>query len=292
MKWAVSSYSFSGAVRDGRLMPEQLPEKAAAMGFDGIEFTDLPVDGAFDGQAAWAEALRERAAAASVTVVAYTVGANLFTGTAEGDRREIERLKAQVDIAERLGAPIMRHDTFWRLMPEICAGRSFDGMLAATAAGIREVAAYAAEKGVRTCTENHGYIAQDSDRMERLFNAVNHRNYGLLVDIGNFLCVDEDPVRAVSRLAPYAVHVHAKDMRRLPFGVPESAGGFPTRGGNQLHGVALGDGDVPVRQCLAVLRQAGYDGWVSLEYEGLGDCLDGICKGLQFLRGITGETAG
>lgn len=290
MKYAVSSYSFSGALRDGRLTLEQLPETAAAMGFDGIEFTDLPADSPFGSQAACADALAERAAAAGLSVAAYTVGASLFTGTPQGDRAEIQRLKGQVDIAARLGAPVMRHDAFWQRIPQLRAGRSFDGMLAVAAAGIREVAAYAAERGVCTCTENHGLLAQDSDRMERLFCAVDHENYGLLVDMGNFLCVDEDPAAAVSRLAPYAVHVHAKDMRRFPFGTEAPKGSFSTRGANRLLGVALGEGDVPVRQCLTILRQAGYDGWVSLEYEGTKDCLDGIRKGLSVLRAFAAET--
>ena len=93
-------------------------------------------------------------------------------------------------------------------------GRSFDLMLPSIAENARAVTEYGASIGIRTCTENHGRIAQDNDRLERLFNAVAHDNYGLLIDMGNFLFVDEDPVMAVSRLAPYAFHVHAKDFTK------------------------------------------------------------------------------
>lgn len=37
--------------------------------------------------------------------------------------------------------------------------------------------------------------------------------------MGNFFCVEENPVTAVLRLAPYALHARAKDMlvREKPF---------------------------------------------------------------------------
>ena len=65
-------------------------------------------------------------------------------------------------------------------------------MLPTIAANARKVTEYAATLGIKTCSENHGTIAQDSYRVEKLFSAVAHENYGLLVDMGNFACVDED----------------------------------------------------------------------------------------------------
>jgi sugar phosphate isomerase/epimerase len=161
-------------------------------------------------------------------------------------------------------------------------------MLPTLVENIRAVTAYGEKLGIRTCTENHGYIAQDSDRVERLVNAVAHDNYGLLVDMGNFACVDEDSALAVSRVAPYAFHVHAKDFIKHPF-ASKVAKGFQSRGCNYLEGCAVGEGDIPVEQCIAILRRAGYDGYVSIEFEGAGDCFEGIKKGIETLRsfGIT-----
>ena len=114
-----------------------------------------------------------------------------------------------------------------------------------------------------------------------LFNAVNHENYGLLVDMGNFLCVDENPVTAVSRVAPYAIHAHAKDMvvRNKP-----GRHNIVSRGGNFLACVAVGEGDVPVEQCIRILKKAGYEGYLSLEYEGKEDCIEGIATGIANLK--------
>lgn len=55
---------------------------------------------------------------------------------------------------------------------------------------------YAEQKGVKTCIENHGFFAQDAERVEKLINAVGHPNFGALVDIGNFACADEDSARS------------------------------------------------------------------------------------------------
>ena len=160
-------------------------------------------------------------------------------------------------------------------------------MLPDIARNARKVTEYGEQLGIRTCTENHGYIAQDSDRVERLFNAVNHDNYGLLVDIGNFICVDENPITAVSRVAPYAVHVHAKDM--YVRNMPTEACKHPTRGGNYFVGAVVGEGQIPVKQCLRILKRAGYEGYVSIEYEGVEDCICGIERGLKNLKRILAE---
>ena len=177
----------------------------------------------------------------------------------------------------------MRHDVCYKL-GKTGNARSFDLMLPTIAANARRVTEYGETLGIKTCTENHGYIAQDSDRVERLFNAVNHDNYGLLVDVGNFSCVDENNVTAVSRVAPYAVHVHAKDMAFSS--EPKEGYTLKTRGCNYLKCTYLGGGDVNVKKCIDILKRAGYDGYVSIEYEGAEDCIEGIQKGFEFLKNI------
>lgn len=280
MKISVSSYSFARYIRAGRMTQLDCVAKAKEMGFDAIEFTDIiPMEG--ETVVETAARIRAEAERAGIEINAYTVGACLYKGSAEADAAEVERLKGQVDIAVILGASVMRHDVCYALA-KTGEGRCFDGMLPTIAKNTRAVTEYAQTKGIRTCSENHGYIAQDSDRMERLFHAVGHDNYGLLVDMGNFLCVDEDPAHAVSRLAPYAFHVHAKDF----FFSPEKREGLTimTRGANYIGGCVIGEGAVPVGKCLAILKRAGYEGCVSVEYEGEEDCLAGIARGLANLR--------
>ncbi len=289
MRLSVSSYSFQQYIKAGKLTQFGTIAAAHDLGFDAIEFTNLTPPADIDVRD-FAVSLRREAERLGMIINAYTVGADLFQPTPEAEAAELARLREQVDIAELLGATVMRHDVCYKLKPA-GAGRSFDGMLPTLAKNARIIAEYAAAKGIRTCSENHGYIAQDSDRVERLVNAVAHDNYGVLVDVGNFACADEDSAVAVSRLANLAVHAHAKDFIKRPFAAGPAAGYFQTRGCNYLCGVAVGEGDIPVKQCIAILKRAGYDGFLSLEYEGGEDCIEGIKKGLAALRQYLAELA-
>ena len=283
MKISVSSYSFSQYIRAGKMTQFDTVAKAKELGFDAIEFTDIDGKGDLELQKENARKLRAEADRVGIEINAYTIGACLYKDSQEEMDAEVERLKGQVDVAKILGAKVMRHDVCYALT-KTGNGRSFDRMLPFIAANARKLTEYAETQGIKTCTENHGYIAQDSDRVERLFNAVAHDNYGLLVDVGNFICVDENPALAVSRVAPYAVHVHVKDF--ILSSVPTPACPNMSRGGNFWRGTVVGEGDVPVQKCLQILKRAGYDDFVSLEYEGVEDCIDGITRGLANVKAM------
>lgn len=281
MKFAVSAYSFSQYIRQGKMTQFDSVAKAKEMGFDGIEFTEINGED-LNAQKENARKIRKEADRVGIEVVAYSIGASLYKETQEEMDAEVERLKSELDIAKILGVKLMRHDVCYKLGKKGNA-RSFDLMLPTIAENARKVTEYGESLGIKTCSENHGFIAQDSDRMERLFNAVNHENYGLLVDMGNFLCADEDPAIAVSRVAPYAIYVHAKDMlaRKECDGAKTW---FQSRGCTYLRGVTIGEGDVPVKKCIQILKKAGYDDYISIEFEGVEDCVNGIARGFENLK--------
>ena len=278
MKIGVSSYSFSQYIQKGMLTQLTAVKKAAEMGFDCIEFTDLtPPEGM--SAADYAAEIKAEAEKNNIEISAYVVGANLAKKD-EGELEcEIKRLKECLDIAHILGAKYFRHD----VMYDYKDFRSFDLALPTIARAARAVTEYGESLGIKTMTENHGYICQDSDRVEKLINAVNHPNYGLLADIGNFLCADEDPHRALSRVANLAFMAHAKDFEVHDF---KYEGGFDTRGCKRLVGVSVGSGDVGAEQSVAILKRAGFDGCIDIEYEGSGDCIEGIRQSFEFLKKI------
>ncbi len=295
MKIALSSYSFQPLIREGKMSQLEAVARAADMGFDGIEFTDLRPNGdeaptTLEEQLAYASEIRAEAKRHGIEIVGYMLVSCLYHGDAEKDAAEVERLKGQMRVAAALGAPLARHDVCYS---EKVGGRtvSFERMLPTIAANARAVTEYAETRGIRTCIENHGVIVQESDRVEKLYNAVAHDNYGILIDVGNFLDADADPVHSTARLAPYAVHVHVKDLYIYPYGtaVPEgSAPVFSTRACNRLVPCPVGEGDVAVRQCLSILKAAGYDGWLTIEYEGA-DSAEGTARSIENLRKILGE---
>lgn len=286
MKVCVTSYSFNKLMKRGEMTQLDTVKAASELGFDAIEFSGIvPHDSS--NEIEYAKKLREEADKYSLPIVSFVCGADLANGRdGRTPEQEVEYVKGMVDIAAILGVKTMRHDVLYSLGE----AKSFDSLIPTLAKKISEIAEYANGKGVKTCSENHGFIFQDPDRCERLYNAVESDNYGLLCDMGNFLCADADPVRSVSTVAPYAVFVHAKDFYVKPGNTDNPGDGFFTsRGGNYLKGTIVGHGNVPVKQCLKILKKAGYDGYVSLEFEGMEENLEALRIGLANLRRFIAE---
>jgi len=284
MKIGVSSYSFSRLVNSGALEQIEVIRKAKTIGFDVIEFSTIAVP---PGKTLpeFAAELRAEADAVGIDIVNYTIGADFLKGSRGDLQAEIQRVQREVDIAAILGVPGMRHDASSGWPADHTGPKSFDAALPRLAAGCRAVTEYAAGKGIKTMVENHGFFCQESMRVEKLVTAVDHANFGVLVDMGNFLCADDEPAGAVGRLMPFAFHCHAKDFHVKPgTDVAPGQGWFQSRAGNYLRGAIIGHGNVPVMQCLKVMQRDGYQGVLSIEYEGIEDVLMGIQIGHDNLR--------
>ena len=61
-------------------------------------------------------------------------------------------------------------------------------------------------------------------------------------------------------------------------------GWIHTRNGNYIRGTVAGHGVVPIRKCLQILKNAGYQGVVSYEFEGHEQNLPALKNALKFIR--------
>lgn len=270
-------------IQEGAATQLSCVQLAKELGYDGIEFTDLsPHDNA--SPAEYAALIARACEKHGLPVTNYTVGADFLNGCGGDFCAEVERVKAQVDIARILGADSLRHDATTGFQNGVRGQRGFAQALPRLAEGCKRVTEYAAGKGIRTMVENHGFFCQDSARVEQLVNAVADDNFGLLLDMGNFLCADETPEHAFGVLAPYAFYIHAKDFHVKPGGYDPGKGFFMSRGGHYLRGAIIGHGAVPVRQCLSIMARSGYDGYIGVEFEGLEDPLLALAYNLENLR--------
>jgi sugar phosphate isomerase/epimerase len=298
MKTGVSSYCFEKLIRRGTYTLFDVISSAKKTGFDTIEFTEFQILGdKSPGDKSpkdkspedlsprdFAGKIRDACDAAGLSIVNYAVGADFLYGSGGDIKGETARIKDAVDIAKILGAPGLRHDSSWGFKDPV-PGRNYRDAIRLMAPAIREVTEYAAAAGIRTMCENHGYFMQESGRMEELVRTVNHPNFGLLVDIGNFMCADEPSLRALPTVMPYAFHVHVKDFLWKSGREPKPDDSwFPTRGGNYLRGTILGHGEVPVAQCIEYIKKTGYDGTVSLEFEGLEEPSEAVRRGYEFIK--------
>lgn len=278
MKISVSSYSFSKLMSEGKMTQLDCVSKAKEMGFDAIEFVDIHTQNGMTKKE-YAKVLSDECKKVGLPVSSFTFGADFLNASGGNTAAEIERVKDMVDIAEILGTDLIRHDA------TTGDGRAFDTILPIIADACRAVTEYAAAKNIKTSVENHGFFCQDSDRMEKLFNAVGHPNFGLLTDMGNFLCADEAPEKAFSRVAQYAVYAHAKDFHVKSAMLPNPGEGFfCSRSGNYLRGAIIGHGDVPIKHCLKALINANFNGYIAIEFEGMEEPITAISIGLSNLR--------
>jgi len=281
MNIGLSSYSLDREIESGRMTLGQVMDFAVAQGAQCMELVpfafrfDDPVTGKIDYDAI--RKVKKQAADAGIILSNYSVLAD-FCKDGEALDKEIARICHEVDIAAELGIPRMRHD--------VCAFRrpqsqntlkDFEYWLPVMVEAAKKVCEHGKSRGIKTMIENHGFFANGCDRVQRILAAVNDENYGLLLDTGNVVCVDEDASIAARELVPITKMVHLKDFYIRTQDPGDStqfdcAGSwFRSRGGRYLRGAILAQGDLDIYETLGALKHAGYDGDIVIEFEGLED---------------------
>lgn len=269
MKIGVSTYSLARAINAGEFDVIGAIQWIADNGGQHVEI--VPFGYALDQNPELIDAIVNKAAEVGIEISNYAIGAKFIDLDEAGYNAEIDRVKKQVDIANRLGVKRMRHDVASRPIPETGAARfeaDFDVIVKACA----EIADYAGQYGIVTSIENHGFHVQATERVHRIIEAVNRPNFRHTIDIGNFLCADENPVAAVKKSMPYASMVHFKDFYVRPSYRNPGDGWFRSTSGSYLRGAVVGQGDIDMYEVVRIVKASGYDGYVSIEFEGKEEC--------------------
>ena len=294
MKIGLTSYSLHADISSGKKTILDAMRFAKENGAEHMEIVPLCFSlydektGTFNDRLI--EEIRALSEELNLPLSNYAISANLMDEDIGKRKAEIERVKRNVDVAHRLGIPTMRHDLASAGSPSgENSARAFEHFLPFAVESAREIADYAASLGISTLLENHGFFVNGSDRVLRVIDAVDRPNYGLLLDTGNFRCVDEDPLVAVKKCASIAKMVHLKDfyVRRTDQmrGVERSGGWFSAGSGVYLlRGSILAQGDLDVWSSLKLIRDSGYNGYVSIEFEGMENCEVGCISGMQAAR--------
>lgn len=270
MKVGLSTYSLQQALDRKELTVPDAVRWIAEQGGQHVEI--VPMGFNLIDNPALIEEIKAAAQEVGIDISNYAIGANFAVQeNAETLEAEIQSVMRHVDVAAALGVKLMRHDVAFRPAPEGTVAQ-FEADLPVLVKACQRVADYAAGFGITTSVENHGYYVQSSERIQRLLHETGRENFKTTLDIGNFLCVDEDPVSAVKNNIPYASIVHAKDFYWRPSTRNPGEGWFQTSHGNYLRGAIVGHGDIDMPEVFRVLKQSGYDGYISVEFEGMEDC--------------------
>ncbi|HUV39538.1 MAG TPA: sugar phosphate isomerase/epimerase family protein [Planctomycetota bacterium] len=282
MKIGVSSYSFSRYYSAGEMTLAEMVKKSSELGFTGFEM--LPrYFGADEATPAQCRELKHMLEDASLDVACYTLASNF--GLPEGpDRQAVtDRIRREIENAVVLGATRCRIESSFG--PGEGDAATFEEMVDRVVRATKEVADHALKLGVKLGLENHGRCFATFRQCVQVIREVKNPAYGAVPDIGNFLVVDDDPVIACRELAKYAIHVHAKDFLYRP-PEPEMTEGrwFRSKDGHQMQGAVVGEGDVPVKECLQALKNRGYDGYLAVEHESPEDPVEGLRRSRAFLE--------
>lgn len=183
---------------------------------------------------------------------------------AEERKAAIERHHQWVDAAAFLGCHSIRVNAQ--------SSGTWDEQRELSAEGLSRLADYADKSNINVIVENHGGLSSNGKWLASVMDTANHPRVGTLPDFGNFKISDTeeyDKYMGVKELMPYAKAVSVKS-----FNFDEN--------GNEP--------DIDFDRLLKIVADAGYSGYLGIEYEG--DSLseyDGIHATIALLNRVISD---
>jgi L-ribulose-5-phosphate 3-epimerase len=274
----------------------------AKLGLDGIEIivqTDgyrcaIPLD-ATDAEVLSVKDTVERA---GLLVAALTPYLSLYNDLDERVReKECANLKRITEMAALLDCHYIR----------VYGGKFLDGetdedgkKLKALVKSMRECGDYAAKHDVKLCLENHfSTMTTTAAKTAQVLDEIDHPHVGALYDQANIAFFPaEEYQEAIELQKDRIFFVHCKDLVYRG-GSPQKPKFAMLTSINEeertVHSRIPGEGILDWPAILRRLKEIGYDGWVSLEYErrwqqiDLPDASIGMARGAEYIRNIIGK---
>ena len=252
MKLACICGTFNRSFDSGAMdLTRFLQRCATDLKVEGVELQDIHFP---QTRPAYLKMLRRTARDLGLSIVG--VGAHNDFGRIDPTIRQSELVKVKqwVQIAEELGAPLVR---VFAGYPEGDREERWPAMIDS----LCEAAEFAKQAGVRLGLENHnhGAFTPTAEEFLRVLGEVGSPYLVPLLDTGNFT----DGWQSIQRVVGIVEHVHAKFWQVARDGSDEK---------------------VDYSKVFPALRQAGYDEWISFEYETPEPEETGIPRSLAYLK--------
>ena len=194
-----------------------------------------------------------------LTISCVSATNNFTVASQEELDREIEHVKGFVDVASILGAPLVR------IFAGVSSQLTDDEVWANVVAAIRECAEYALEHGIMLALVNHGGFMDD--QILRIIEDVDMENFKVTMDLGNFGTDPNIIYKAMENVAPHTIFVHAKCMEFTEDYLEKT---------------------LDYKRIMKILDDAGFNGFLSIEFEGPGEEKEEVGKAVAMLRNLTG----
>jgi len=266
MKAGITVYGAHLLVPEEGRTVTKIIQKAAGIGFDGIDL------GYYWGENRKAEMAEAKTVASDcgIELANYICRDNFGNGAEKGElQAEIDAVKQALDEAAFFNCPVLRI---------FCGGYGleWDPWSKKIVEALAVCAEYAAERKIVMALEDHGALCKNSREQLFYINAVNSPYLKANADLGNYWqSGGERPEDAAAAIAGVTAMVHVKDHRII---------------NNSFVAVPVGEGLIDFRRCFRILKNAGYDGYVTLEYEcKLGEPRHGITTSLCSMRRFIAE---
>lgn len=267
----VSTYSFwrfNGPKEETPI--EYCIDQAAAMGFDGVELLLVQME---SDENSYLQKIKRQAFHAGLDLMGFSTHQGFVYPDKEKRDSEIEKTIHQIELAYALGIPTMRLNTGrWGTI------KSFDDFMAnqgkePVLEGYTEDQGFewvidaiekclpTAEKcGVTLGLENHWGLGRTAEGVLRIVNAIDSPWLQITSDTGNFL---ENQYNQLEMMAPQTSLVQAKTYY----------------GGGKWYTL-----DIDYDRVAEIFKKAGYNGYISIEFEGNEDPITAIPKSLELVR--------
>lgn len=257
-----------GVITDCFQLPlEESLELARSLGFDGVQI--YATTGEFSPQTLTAERKATIKALLSkhkleISALCGDMGGYGFQIEQDNPER-IEKTKAIIDLAEEFGVSVIT--THIGVIPASRSHPRYQTMLKA----MQQCGSYAHTKGITLAIETG---PENADTLLQFVQDAG-AGVGVNLDPANFVMVTgQDPAEAVAKLGSYIVHTHVKDGIMLKKTDPEIIYDHFAQGGIEALNVAdyfietpLGEGHVDFPKYIAALKEAGFDGYLTIERE-------------------------
>ena len=222
----------------------------------GYRSTELQIGDIWDGESKdgekTAEATRQLLERYGMQASAVAAGNDFLQADPADLNAQIERYRYVCRIIPYAGTRIVRSDGGWNRKGDVPPDR-WDSMLVES---FKRCAEFLEELDVRIALDNHGLSTNDGEWQLSLIERVGSERLGVNLDTMNYRWYGHELDR-IDRfyeiLAPHVFHTHMKD-------------GTGSR--ENYKGAALGEGEIHLEHAVRCLKQAGYDGAWTAEYEG------------------------
>jgi sugar phosphate isomerase/epimerase len=244
IQYSLNAYSFNSALRNGEMTFFDMMDYAASIGLDAVDLTAYYFS-SYPNTPESSELFAYKHKALELGLdIPWTGVRNDFVDP-DADSRAADRnsIREWLEVSSKLGATIMRVFTGRHQHNGYTRTQVMDWLVAE----YKSCAQYGERYGVMVGLQNHHEFLFNSKEIIEVIERVDSKWFGLVLDVGSLHA--DDPYSEMEKLAPYANYWFIKEHV------------FP--GGERT--------PVDMKKIAAILRNQGYQGYISFESLSDGD---------------------